>query len=167
MYCQKTPPSVHCSSKHWDIFRTIISCDNPLYSSLSTLNLIRRNNFELTFNIFKSTFSDEDTVDYVYSVSSLHCKENLIYVLRGKKLRSLSPSFRDRFIYSHDRSACSAAGKYVDWSWEYINRSQKDECRMWDWGRAVSFLGISVSIFRYTVCLCSVRGLRVKREEEN
>ncbi len=30
----------------------------------------------------------------------------------------------ERFIYSHDRSAYSAAGKYVDRSWEYINRSQ-------------------------------------------
>ncbi len=26
-------------------------------------------------------------------------------------------------ISSHDRSAYSTAGKYVDWSWEYINRS--------------------------------------------
>jgi hypothetical protein len=33
------------------------------------------------------------------------------------------------FIYSHDRSAYSAAGKYVlDQSWEYINRSRRHEC---------------------------------------
>jgi hypothetical protein len=31
----------------------------------------------------------------------------------------------ERFIYSHDRSAYSAAGKYVDRSWEYINRSHR------------------------------------------
>jgi hypothetical protein len=30
----------------------------------------------------------------------------------------------ERFIYFQDRSAYSAAGKYVDRSWEYINRSQ-------------------------------------------
>jgi hypothetical protein len=30
----------------------------------------------------------------------------------------------ERFIYFQDRSAYSAAGKYVDQSWEYINRSQ-------------------------------------------
>jgi hypothetical protein len=30
----------------------------------------------------------------------------------------------ERFIYSHNRSAYSAAWKYVDRSWKYINRSQ-------------------------------------------
>jgi hypothetical protein len=33
----------------------------------------------------------------------------------------------EQFIYSHDRPAYSAAGKYVDRSWEYINRSQTHE----------------------------------------
>jgi hypothetical protein len=37
------------------------------------------------------------------------------------------------FIYSYDRSAYSATGKYVvDLSWEYINRSQRHECGNWD-----------------------------------
>ncbi len=31
-------------------------------------------------------------------------------------------------IYFHDWSAYSAAGKYVDGSWEYVNRSQTHEC---------------------------------------
>jgi hypothetical protein len=35
-------------------------------------------------------------------------------------------------IYFPDRSAYSAAGKYVDRSWENINRSQTDECGNWD-----------------------------------
>jgi hypothetical protein len=34
----------------------------------------------------------------------------------------------EQFIHSHDRSAYSAAGKYVDRSWEYINCSQTHEC---------------------------------------
>ncbi len=34
----------------------------------------------------------------------------------------------ERFMYSHDRSAYSAAGKYVNRSWEYSNRSQTHEC---------------------------------------
>ncbi len=34
----------------------------------------------------------------------------------------------ERFIYSHDRSDYSAAGKYVGRSWEYINRPQTHEC---------------------------------------
>jgi hypothetical protein len=45
-------------------------------------------------------------------------------------------------LYSHNRPAYSAAGKYVDRSWEYINRSQTHECGNWDWGRAIPFLGI-------------------------
>ncbi len=35
--------------------------------------------------------------------------------------------------------------------WEYMNRSQKHECRNWDCSRAVPFLGIFVSNFRYSV----------------
>ncbi len=41
--------------------------------------------------------------------------------------------FCERFIYSHHRSACSAAGKQVDRSWEYIDRSQTHECGNWGW----------------------------------
>ncbi len=33
----------------------------------------------------------------------------------------------------------------------HINHSQRHECRNWDWGRAVSFLGIFVSNFRFVV----------------
>ncbi len=40
----------------------------------------------------------------------------------------------ERFIYFQDRSA---AGKYLDRSWEYINRSQTHECGSWDWVRAI------------------------------
>ncbi len=32
--------------------------------------------------------------------------------------------------------------KYVDRSWEYINRSQIHECGNWDWGRAIPRKGI-------------------------
>ncbi len=55
----------------------------------------------------------------------------------------------ERLIYSHDRSAYSDAGKYVNRSWEYINRSQTHECGNWDRGHAIPFLGIFVSNFRY------------------
>jgi hypothetical protein len=46
----------------------------------------------------------------------------------------------ERFIYSQDRSAYSAAGKNVDPSWEYINRSQTQECGKWDLDSAIPFL---------------------------
>ncbi len=67
-----------------------------------------------------------------------------------KDYHSLSPNFHIhvsgmRFTYSHDRTdrtAYSAAGKYMDWSWEYIYRSETHECGNWDWSRAIPFLGI-------------------------
>jgi hypothetical protein len=54
-----------------------------------------------------------------------------------------------------DTLAYSAAGKYVDQSWEYINRLQTHKCGNWDWGRAILFLGIHKWDFR-----CSVSELK-------
>ncbi len=48
----------------------------------------------------------------------------------------------ERFIFFQDRSVYFAAAKYVDWSWEYLNRSQTHECGNWDWGRAIPRKGI-------------------------
>ncbi len=45
-------------------------------------------------------------------------------------------------MYFQDQSAYSAAGKYVDRFWEYINRSQTHECGNWEWGRAIPRKGI-------------------------
>ncbi len=53
----------------------------------------------------------------------------------------------EQFIYSH----LFPAAEKADRPWEYINRSQKHECRNWDWCRAVSFLGIFISNFLYAV----------------
>jgi hypothetical protein len=41
----------------------------------------------------------------------------------------------------------------ADWSWEYINRSQILECRNWERGRAISFLGIHKTDFWSSVKL--------------
>ncbi len=59
----------------------------------------------------------------------------------------------ERFIYSHDRSAYSAARKYVDRSWEYIDRSQTHKCGNWDWGRAILRKGIHKWDFHCSACL--------------
>ncbi len=67
----------------------------------------------------------------------------------------LHSCFCKRFIYYHDRSAYSAAGKNVDRSWEYINPSQTLEYGNGDWGRAVPFLGIHKSEF---LCSAAVSG---------
>ncbi len=45
-------------------------------------------------------------------------------------------------------SAYSDAGKYVDRSREYLNRSQTHECGNWDGGGAIPFLGIHKWDFR-------------------
>ncbi len=46
----------------------------------------------------------------------------------------------ERILWSQDRSAYSAAGKFVDWSREYINRLRTHDCGNWNWGRAIPFL---------------------------
>jgi hypothetical protein len=57
----------------------------------------------------------------------------------------------ERFKYFQDRSAYSAAGQYVNRSWEYINRSPTHECGNWDWGRVIPRKGIHKWNFRGSV----------------
>jgi hypothetical protein len=66
-----------------------------------------------------------------------HSTENSKQIFPEKELPGLSSQFPhscvcERFIYSHDRSAYSTAGKYVDQSGKYINRSQTHEWGNWD-----------------------------------
>jgi hypothetical protein len=68
----------------------------------------------------------------------MHCKDS-IPKIRNKFSQKARPQSQiphslvcDRFIYSQNGSAYSAAGKYVDEFWEYINRSQTHECGYWD-----------------------------------
>ncbi len=86
----------------------------------------------------------------------LHCTENSKQIFSEMNLCGLVPNFYihvcERFIYSHDRSPISCIA-FVDRSCEYINRSQIHDCRNWNRGRAVSFLWIIVSNFRYSVCI--------------
>jgi hypothetical protein len=53
-----------------------------------------------------------------------HNTEKLKKIFPEKELPGLSLNFCEQFIYSQDQSAYSAAEKYVDRSWEYINCSQ-------------------------------------------
>ncbi len=80
--------------------------------------------------------------------------ENWKQIFPEKELSCLSPNFHIHVLYMwaifivYSQSAYSATGKYVDGSWEYINRSQKHGCGNWDWGRAIPFLGIHKWDFR-------------------
>ncbi len=58
---------------------------------------------------------------------------------------------RGIYIYFQDWSAYSAAGKYVDVSWEFINPSQTHECGNWDWDRAIPRTEIHKWDFRCSV----------------
>jgi hypothetical protein len=63
--------------------------------------------------------------------ASVHCKELIPKIqtnIPRKGIARPQSQFQhscvcERFIYSHNRSAYSAAGNMVDESWEYINRS--------------------------------------------
>ncbi len=76
-----------------------------------------------------------------------HCKETILKIRKKYSQKGIArpqsqfphSCFCER-ICPHDRSAYSAAGKYVKRSWEYINCSQTHECGNWDWGRAFPFL---------------------------
>ncbi len=57
------------------------------------------------------------------------------------------------YIYCHVRPTYFPAAEWAEWSDEYTNRSQKHESRNWDCSRAVPFLGIFVSNFRYFMSL--------------
>jgi hypothetical protein len=71
--------------------------------------------------------------------------ENLKQIFPKKEYRGLSPNFHIHVSVSklYIRWVCLFCWrKYVDWSWEYINRSQTHECRNWGWGRAIPRKGI-------------------------
>ncbi len=63
---------------------------------------------------------------------SIHCKDKIL------KIRNKDSQKRNCL----DRSAYSAAVKYANWFWEYMNRSQTHEFGNWDWGRAIPSLGV-------------------------
>jgi hypothetical protein len=82
-------------------------------------------------------------------------QEISIYKFPEKELRGLSPNFgihvsvSDLYIPSLVHLfSCSRIDRTIR---EYINGSQKHECRNWDSSRAVSFLRIFVSNFWYCV----------------
>ncbi len=57
-------------------------------------------------------------------------------------------------IYIFPPSVCLfCCRKYVDRSWDYINRSQTHECGNWGWGHAIHRKGIHKWDFR---CRCGV-----------
>ncbi len=82
--------------------------------------------------------------------SALHCKDK-IPKFRNKYFQKrnigvsvpISTFMRLWAIYIFPRSVCLFCWrKYVDQSWDYINRSQTHECGNWGWGRTIPRKGI-------------------------
>jgi hypothetical protein len=84
---------------------------------------------------------------------SIHCKENSKYVFSEIKLRGLVPNFHiytsvtDLYILRIYPPVLLQPNRQTNHGNICINRPQIYECRNWDWGRAVSFMGIFFPIF--------------------
>ncbi len=80
--------------------------------------------------------------------------ENLKQLFPKKELRSLSPNFHIHVCVSDQYtvftgSVCQfCCRKYVDQSWEYINRSQTHKYGNWGWGSTIPILGLNKWDFR-------------------
>ncbi len=82
--------------------------------------------------------------------------ENLKQIFPEKDYRGLSPNSTFMCLWSNyifPRWSCRFCWrKYVDRSWDYINRSQTHECGNWGWGRAIPRKGIHKRNCRCSAC---------------
>ncbi len=94
-----------------------------------------------------------------------HCKEPIPQISKQKfpekELRGHGPNFHihERFTRPICLFCCR---KYVDRSWEYINRSQTHECGNWDWDRAILRKGIHKWDFLCSACTWMLDALESK-----
>ncbi len=91
-------------------------------------------------------------------------KKILFMYFQRSKLCGLSPNFHNHVSVSDlyiptvgPPIFCSSIGRPIVGVYVHVNRSQKHDCRTWEWGCAVSFLEIFVSNFRYTSSAIAVR----------
>ncbi len=85
-----------------------------------------------------------------WKVISSHCKEISIYLFPEKELRGLNPNFYIHVSVSDlyiPRSNCLCLLQENRWG-NILICSQTHECRTWDWGCAIHFLGIHTWDFR-------------------
>ncbi len=84
------------------------------------------------------------------ALSLMHCKDKMPKILNNySQKRNIGVSVPiSTFMclwanYIYPRWVCLFCWrKYVDRSWEYMNRSQTQECGNWGWGRAIPRKGI-------------------------
>ncbi len=98
----------------------------------------------------------------------LHCEDKIL-IFRNKYSQKrniwvsvpISTFMRLWVIYIFPRLVCLFCWrKYVDQSWDFINRSQTHECGNWGWGRSIPSKGIHKWDFRCSVLIClPLRGM--------
>ncbi len=95
-----------------------------------------------------------DQGGYIYTLQRQNT-EILKQIFTEKEYRGLSPNFHIHTSVSDlyiPGSVCLFCWrKYVDLSWDYINRSQTHECGNWGWGRAIPRKGINKWDFHCSV----------------
>ncbi len=113
--------------------------------------------------MWTSPINENDELTQLIQYSENHCKDK-IPKFRNKYSQKrnigvsvpISTFMRLWAIYIFPQSICLFCWrKYVDRSWDYINRSQTHECWNWGWGRAIPRNGIHKWSFR-----CSAGYLR-------
>ncbi len=149
-----SPFRFHCVGGCWDWIRTVaalaldISCSN--LAARTHPHSDRCHPRKWTFNLFKVMdfvlWALLGKYNYYFFgwlrtgsallkrtspfINTMHCIENRIYVFSKKGLRGLSPNFyihvpvSDLYI-PRILSKYLAAATQTDWSWKYINLSQK------------------------------------------
>jgi hypothetical protein len=121
---------------NYEILFLLIDCSfKQIYFQKEILNLV----LGVTMSCFDVGCDINARVTYAVRT---HSKQDPIYVFPEIKLRGLVPNFHIHV---------SVSNLNIPMIGPHILMQQIHECRYWERGRAVSFLGIFVSIFRYSV----------------
>jgi len=141
-----TPVTEVCSSLKWELSQCSLS------SIWSSYTLVMKGWWESNINVWPFMYSQQlkcaASLFHNRIIISHSYFLFLLYIFPEKELCGFSPIPTLIYlweIYIFLGSVCMSIllqPKYVDWSWEYINRSQTPECRNWDRGRTIPFLGI-------------------------
>jgi hypothetical protein len=140
MYIYNWAHSIHCNKiikDFWDGFVQSKGLTGVFQSPESQFRLTTSWNFSYGFRLLVSS-------------NPLHCKDKMPKIRnKSSQKRNIGASVPiSTFMclwanYIFPRWVCLFCWrKYVDRSWEYINRSQIHECGNWGWGRAIHRKGI-------------------------
>ncbi len=146
----------HLSKKKWTSFYVLWSV-NQRCNTLWPINLFFSSYADLKQSIIKYRTWSSRHWQKLIIILSLHCNENPIYVFPEKELSGLSHNFHIHVsvceLYNPRSVRIGPATEKTDRSWEYINRSQTNACRNWDWGGTIPFLGNGIFVLNFRYCV--------------